>query len=84
MGSNMYLYEKARESHDQDLLREMAESRLLEHLPRRRLSRRAAAEARRTAEAVRAITYGAPGARMSRIAEGVSPRHKAQSCRAPL
>ncbi len=42
MGSNMYLYEKARESHDQDLLREMAESRLLEHLPRHRLSRRVA------------------------------------------
>ncbi len=51
MGSNMYLYEKARESHDQDLLREMAESRLLE---------------------------------MSRSAEGVSPRRKAQSFRAPL
>jgi hypothetical protein len=42
MGSNMYLYEKARESHYQDLLREMAESRLLEHLPRHRLSRRVA------------------------------------------
>ena len=42
MGSNMYLYEKARESHYQDLLREMAESRLLEHLPRHRLSRHVA------------------------------------------
>ena len=42
MGSNMYLYEKARESHYQDLQREMAESRLLEHLPRHRLIRRVA------------------------------------------
>lgn len=39
MGSNMYLYEKAREVHYQDLQREMAKSRLLEHLPQRRLSR---------------------------------------------
>jgi len=42
MDSNMYLYEKAREAHYQDLQREMAESRLLEHLPRHRLSRRVA------------------------------------------
>ncbi len=42
MGSNMYLYEKAREAHYQDLKREMAESQLLEHLPRHRLSRRVA------------------------------------------
>ena len=42
MGSNMYLYEKAREAHYQDLLRELAESRLLEHLPRHRLRRRVA------------------------------------------
>ena len=42
MGSNMYLYEKARESYYQDLLREMTESRLLEHLPRHRLSSRVA------------------------------------------
>ena len=42
MGSNMYLYEKARETHYLDLLREMAESRLLKHLPRHRLSRRVA------------------------------------------
>ena len=39
MGPNMYLYEKAREAHYQDLQREMAESRLLEHLPRHRLGR---------------------------------------------
>jgi hypothetical protein len=38
MGSNMYLYEKAREAHYQDLRREMAESRLLAHLPRHRRS----------------------------------------------
>ncbi len=42
MGSNMYLYEKAREAHYQDLQREMAESRLREHLPRHHLSRRVA------------------------------------------
>ena len=42
MGPNMYLYEKTREAHYQDLLREMAESRLLAHLPRHRLSRRVA------------------------------------------
>ena len=42
MGSNLYLYEKARESHYQDLLRELAESQLLEQLPRHRLSRRIA------------------------------------------
>ncbi len=40
MGPNMYLYEKAREAHYQDLQREMAENRLLAHLPRHRLSRR--------------------------------------------
>ena len=39
MGSYMYLYEKAREAHYQELQREMAENRLLEHLPRHRLSR---------------------------------------------
>ena len=42
MGPNMYLYEKAREVHYQDLRREMAESQLLAHLPRHRLSRRVA------------------------------------------
>ena len=42
MGPNMYLYEKAREAYYQDLQREMAENRLLAHLPRHRLSRRAA------------------------------------------
>ncbi len=42
MGPNMYLYEKAREAHYQDLQRETAESRLLAHLPRHRLSRRVA------------------------------------------
>ncbi len=42
MDPNMYLYEKAREAHDQDLQREMAENRLLAHLPRHRLSRRVA------------------------------------------
>ena len=42
MGPNMYLYEKAREAHYQDLQREMAENRLLAHLPRHRLSRRVA------------------------------------------
>jgi len=42
MGSNMYLYEKARESHYQDLQWEMAESRRLSHPPRHRLGRRIA------------------------------------------
>ena len=42
MGSYMYLYEKAREAHYQDLQREMAESRLRAHLPRHHLSRRVA------------------------------------------
>ncbi len=42
MGPNMYLYEKARESHYQDLQREIAESRLLANLPRHPLSRRVA------------------------------------------
>lgn len=43
MGSNMYLYEKARETHYQDLRREMERQRLLAHLlPRRSMSRRAA------------------------------------------
>jgi hypothetical protein len=42
MGPNMYLYEKAREVHSQDLRREMAESQRLSHLPRHRLSRRVA------------------------------------------
>jgi len=42
MGPNMYLYEKAREVHYQDLQCEIAESRRLSHLPRRPLSRRAA------------------------------------------
>ncbi len=42
MGPNMYLYEKAREVHYQDLRREMAESRRLSHLPRHCLSRRVA------------------------------------------
>ena len=44
MGPNMYLYEKAREVHYQDLRREMAESRRLSHLPQHRLSRRVAAK----------------------------------------
>ena len=42
MGSNMYLDEKAREVHSQDLQREMAEKRRLSHLPRHRLSRHVA------------------------------------------
>jgi hypothetical protein len=42
MGSYMYLYEKAREAHYQDLQREMAESRLRAHLPRHYLSRHVA------------------------------------------
>ena len=42
MGPNMYLYEKAREVHYQDLRREMAEIRRLSHLPLHRLSRRVA------------------------------------------
>ena len=42
MGPTMYLYEKAREVHFQDLRREMAESRKLSHLPRHHLSRRVA------------------------------------------
>jgi hypothetical protein len=44
MATNMYLYEKAREVHYQDLQREMAENRLLAHLPRHRLSRQAASK----------------------------------------
>ena len=39
MGPNMYLYEKAREVHSQNLRREMAASQRLSHLPRHRLSR---------------------------------------------
>jgi hypothetical protein len=41
MGPNMYLYEKARETHCQDLRREAEKSRLLAHLPgtRRSMSR---------------------------------------------
>jgi hypothetical protein len=42
MSPNMYLYEKAREAHYQDLQREMAESRLRAHLPRHHVSRRVA------------------------------------------
>ena len=44
MGLNMYLYEKAREAHYQDLLREAEKRRLLARLPRYRRSviRRAA------------------------------------------
>jgi len=42
MGTNMYLYEKAREVHYQDLQREIAESRLRAQLPRHHLSRRVA------------------------------------------
>ena len=39
MGSNMYLYEKAREAHVQDLRREAEKERLLSHLPRHRRNR---------------------------------------------
>jgi hypothetical protein len=44
MGLNMYLYEKAREAHYQDLRREAEKRRLLTRLPRyrRSMSRRAA------------------------------------------
>jgi hypothetical protein len=44
MGPNMYLYEKAREAHEQELRREAEKRRLLAHLPRHRwsMSRRAA------------------------------------------
>jgi hypothetical protein len=38
MGPNMYLYEKAREVHDQDLRREAEKSRLFVRLPRHRRS----------------------------------------------
>ncbi len=38
MGPNMYLYEKAREAHEQDLLHEAEKRRLLAHLPRHRWS----------------------------------------------
>ncbi len=38
MGPNMYLYEKAREAHDQDLRREAEKRRRLSHLPRPRRS----------------------------------------------
>ena len=38
MGSNMYLYEKARQVHYQDLLREAEKERLLAQLPRHRRS----------------------------------------------
>ncbi len=46
MGPNMYLYEKAREVHSRDLLREAEKERLLRRLPRHRrsMSRRAAAK----------------------------------------
>jgi hypothetical protein len=39
MAINMYLYEKAREVHSQDLLREAEKERLLAQLPRQRPSR---------------------------------------------
>ncbi len=44
MGPNMYLYEKAREAHYQDLLREAEKRRRLSQLPRyrRSMSRRTA------------------------------------------
>ena len=44
MGPNMYLYQKAREAHDQDLRHEAEKRRRLSHLPRHRwsMSRRAA------------------------------------------
>jgi hypothetical protein len=38
MGPNMYLYEKAREVHDQDLRCEAEKRRLLAHQPRHRWS----------------------------------------------
>ena len=43
MASNMYLYEKARQAHDQNLLCEAEKQRVLAHLPRphRRTIRRA-------------------------------------------
>jgi hypothetical protein len=46
MGPNMYLYEKVREAHDQDLRREAEKRRLLAHLPRHRwsMSRRTAGQ----------------------------------------
>ena len=42
MGPNMYLYQKARETYHQDLRREAEMRRVLAHLPRRSMSRRAA------------------------------------------
>ena len=39
MSSNMYLYEKAREAHSQDLWREAEKAQLLSHLPRPRRKR---------------------------------------------
>jgi hypothetical protein len=43
LGTNMHLYEKARETHYQDLRHEMENRQLLKHLrPQRSLSRRAA------------------------------------------
>ena len=46
MGTNMHLYEKAREAHYQDLRQEMETRQLLKHLrPRRSMSRRAAGKA---------------------------------------
>ena len=36
MGPHMYLYEKAREVHSQDLLRQAEKERLLKQLPRHR------------------------------------------------
>jgi hypothetical protein len=44
LDSKTYLYEKAREAHSQDLMREAEKERLLRHLPRHRrsMSRRAA------------------------------------------
>jgi hypothetical protein len=44
MGPNIYLYEKARETHEQELRREAEKRRMLSQLPRQRwsMSRRAA------------------------------------------
>ncbi len=59
MDSRVYLDEKVRQAHYQDLLREAEKERLLAQLPRHRrsISRRAAAKARHQAETVRANTY---------------------------
>jgi hypothetical protein len=78
MGPHMYLYEKAREVHSQDLLRQAEKERLLAQLPRHRQNMikqaccwetgHTAAQARCQIEADRATTYRSRRSPMSCIA----------------